>query len=215
MIHFMIDFENTKSGGLRGAEYLQSDDAVTIFYSQACMKIEQGRFRQLKESGCHFDICKLRKTGKNALDFYIASHIGEIYGQGYNGITAIVSRDTGFHAVKDYWKSCASVSRNIILQSDIEKCILISGENSPRQRQIRGEKQELRLEDEHQKYIEQLRIRRALTDCFADSDYEDMTDRIMGLIVPRKPLKLIYLDSVKQFGKRDGLSIYHTVKNIL
>ena len=79
MIHFMIDFENTRSKGLQGAEYLQPDDFVTIFYSQFCMKIERRRFRQLKESGCSFRLCKLQKTGKNALDFYIASHIGEIF----------------------------------------------------------------------------------------------------------------------------------------
>lgn len=70
LIHFMIDFENTKSRGLQGAEYLQADDAVTIFYSQACMKIEWERFRQIKESGCKFKICKLQKVRKNGLCIY-------------------------------------------------------------------------------------------------------------------------------------------------
>ena len=106
MIHFMIDFENTRNRGLQGAEYLQPDDSVTIFYSQVCMKIEWKWFCQLKESGCNFRICKLQKAGKNALDFYIASHIGEMYGQGYNGMTAIVSNDAGFRAVREYWKNC-------------------------------------------------------------------------------------------------------------
>ena len=92
----MIDFENTGSRVLQGAEYLQPDDSVTIFYSQICMKIEQKPLRQLKESGCSFRICKLQKPGKNALDFYIASHIGEIYGQGYTGMIAIVSNDAGY-----------------------------------------------------------------------------------------------------------------------
>ena len=108
LIHFMIDFENTGSRGLQGAEYLQPNDSVTIFYSQACMKIEQRRFCQVKESGCDFHICKLQKPGKNALDFYIASRIGEICGQGYMGMTAIVSNDTGFQAVREYWKNCAA-----------------------------------------------------------------------------------------------------------
>ena len=155
MIHFMIDFENTRNRGLQGAEYLQPDDSVTVFYSQACIKIERKRFCQLKESGCDFRICKLQKTGKNALDFYIASRIGEIYGQGYAGMTAIVSNDAGFRAVKEYWKSCAAVSRNIILRPNIEQCIFSSGENSFRQQQISAEKQEVHLEEEYEKYVEQ------------------------------------------------------------
>ena len=215
MIHFMIDFENTRSRGLQGAEYLQADDSVTIFYSQVCMKIEQKRFCQLKESGCGFRICKLQKSGKNALDFYIASRIGEMYGQGYTGMTAIVSNDAGFRAVKEYWKSSAAVSRDIILRPNIEQCIFSSGENSFRQRRISAEMQEIHLEEEYEKYAEQQRIRKGLEYSFANTDYENMIGQIMNMIESPKPLKILYLDSVKQFGKRDGLHIYHMVKQII
>ena len=215
MIHFMIDFENTRSRGLQGAEYLQPDDLVTIFYSQVCMKIERKRFCQLKESGCSFRICKLQKSGKNALDFYIASHIGEIYGQGYTGMAAIVSNDAGFRAIKEYWKSCVSIPRNVILRPDIEQCIFSSGENSFRQRQICLEKQEIHLEEEYKKYEEQQRIRKGLEECFAHTDYERLIEQIMSMIESPKSLKFLYLDSVKQFGKRDGLNIYHKVKQII
>ncbi len=215
MIHFMIDYENTRSKGLQGAEYLQPDDAVTIFYSPACMKIEQKRLCQLKESGCGFYLCKLQKSGKNALDFYIASRIGEIYGRGYSGMTAIVSNDTGFRAVREYWESCAAVPREIILCPDIEKCIFSSGENSFRQRQIRMEKQELPLEEEYGKYVEQRRIRRELEDSFANTDYEGLIEQIMDMVESPRPLKVLYLDALKQFGKKDGLEIYHRVRQII
>ena len=215
MIHFMVDFENTRSRGLHGAEYLQPDDSVTIFYSQACMKIERKRFCQLKESGCGFRICKLQKSGKNALDFYIASCIGEMYGQGYTGMTAIVSNDSGFRAVREYWKSCADVPRDIILRPDIEQCIFSSGENSFRQRQISMGKHEVHLEEEYRKYAEQQRIRKGLEKSFAHTDYERLIEQIMSMIESSKPLKILYLDSVKQFGKRDGLNIYHKIKQII
>lgn len=215
MIHFMIDFENIGSRGLQGAEYLQQDDSVTIFYSQACMKIEQRRFFQVKESGCEFQICKLQKARKNALDFYIASRIGEIYGQGYIGMTAIVSNDTGFQAVREYWKNCTSVPRDIILRPDIEQCIAASGENSFRQRRICLEKQEVRLEEEYEKYAERQRIRKRLEDSFAHTYYEDFIEQIMNLIESPKPLKILYRDSLKQFGRKDGLRIYREVKQII
>ena len=215
MIHFMIDFENTRSRGLQGAEYLQPDDSVTIFYSQVCMKIERKRFCQLKESGCSFYLCKLQRSGKNALDFYIASHIGKIYGQGYTGMTAIVSNDAGFRAIKEYWKSCAEISRDIILRPDIEQCIFSSGENSFRQRQISLGKQEVHLEEEYKIYAEKQRIRKGLEDSFTNTDYEGLIEQIMEIIESPKPLKILYLDSVKQFGRRDGLNIYHKVKQII
>ena len=211
----MVDFENTRSRGLQGAEYLQPDDSVTIFYSQVCMKIEQKRFCQLQESGCGFRICKLQKSGKNALDFYIASRIGEMYGQGYTGMTAIVSKDAGFRAIKEYWKNCADVSRDIILRPDIEQCIFSSGENSFRQRQISLGKHEVGLEEEYKKYAEQQRIRKGLEDSFANTDYEGLIEQIMNMIDSPKSLKILYLDSVMQFGKRDGLNIYHKVKQII
>ena len=200
---------------MQGAEFLQPDDSVTIFYSETCMKIERKQFCQLKESGCSLRLCKLQKAGKNALDFYIASHIGEIYGQGYTGMTAIVSGDKGFRAVKEYWKNCVDVPRDIILRPDIEQCIFSSGENSSRQRQIGLDKQEIYLEEEYKKCEERQRIRKALENNFANTDYEGLIEQIMGLIESPKPLKILYLDSVKQFGRRDGLSIYHKVKQII
>lgn len=215
MIHFMIDFENVGSRGLQGAEYLQTDDSVTIFYSQACMKIEQRRFCQIRESGCEFQICKLQKARKNALDFYIASRIGEIYGQGYTGLTAVVSNDTGFQAVREYWKNCTAVPRNIILRPDVEQCIAASGENSFRQRRICLEKQEVRLEEEYGKYAERQKIRRRLEDSFAHTYYEDFIEQIMNLIESPKPLGILYRDSLKQFGRKDGLRIYREVKQII
>ena len=98
MLHFMIDLENTRSAGLQGAEYLTAADQVTIFYSKACVQITFGRMQELLASGCGMEVCRLVNTGKNALDFYIASRIGEVYGQGFEGTIAIVSNDKGFRA---------------------------------------------------------------------------------------------------------------------
>ena len=136
MIHFMVDLENTGSRGLQGVEYLESDDRITIFYSQSCLKIERGKLQQIAEAGSKLSICRLQNVGKNALDFYIASRIGEVYGKGYEGLTAIVSNDKGFKAIQDYWQNCALLQRRIILKPDIEQSILSSNENSDRRRTI-------------------------------------------------------------------------------
>ncbi len=66
---FLVDLENVGSEGLRGARYLSWEDEVIIFYSQVCEKVQQGYLHQLMEACCRWEICKLKKTGKNALDF--------------------------------------------------------------------------------------------------------------------------------------------------
>lgn len=214
LLHFMIDFENTRSKGLQGAEYLLPEDFVTIFYSQACLKIEHGRFQQIEESGCGLDIYKLQNKGKNALDFYIASRIGELYGQGCEDVTAIVSNDEGFKAIRDYWRSCSASHKNIILRGNIEQCIYSSNENSERRRQIQQKIQEINLEAEYGKYMERQKFRRALEDSFADTEYEGMLEKIITVTERKQSRKLLYLDTLRQFGKKDGLSIYHKVKQI-
>lgn len=213
MIHFVIDFENVSSLGLQGSEYLCSDDCVTIFYSAACLKVESGKINQILQSGCNFDICKLQKTGKNALDFYIASRVGEIYGSGYAGNVAIVSKDKGFHAVQEYWRK-ASPSRKVILRSDIEQCIVSSGEVSQRSRLIQNKKRLIEIESEYQKYLERQRIQMEVEQLFADTDYITKAEPIIDIIQEKECLKAMYLKTLKRFGKKDGLQIYNKIKNI-
>lgn len=76
-MYFLIDFENVKSSGLRGTDYLEEADFLTIFYSDTVHNCERRYLHEIEKSGCEFDICKLKQVGKNGLDFYIASRIGE------------------------------------------------------------------------------------------------------------------------------------------
>ncbi len=214
MFHFMIDLENTRSRGLQGAEYLTADDCVTIFYSQTCVKLEKGKLQQIIDAGSVLDIRRLRRTGKNALDFYIASRIGELFGGGYSGIVAIVSNDKGYNAVQDYWSSCAKPARKVLLQSNIEQCIGCSNESSDRKKLIQGKLQEVNLETEYRLYGERLKMRRALEDIFSDTSYRNLTGQIFGVVEGRKESELrgLYLDTIKRFGREDGLEIYRRIK---
>ena len=69
----LVDFENvSRSDGLKGVEYLNEKDTLIIFYSQCCEKIRAEYIEMIEKSRCGFKIYKLSRTGKNALDFYIA-----------------------------------------------------------------------------------------------------------------------------------------------
>lgn len=214
-MYFMVDLENTGSRGLQGAEYLTAEDSITLFYSEACKRIERGRLQQMKDSGSRLDICRLQNSGKNALDFYIASRIGETYGAGYEGTTVVISNDKGFRAVQDYWRSCAVCQKRIILKPDIEQGILASNESSERKRVIQKKLQEVDLQAEYKKHEEHMRIRRELEERFADTEYAGMVEQILLVVEGRKAHKVLYLDSLKRFGRKDGVEIYRRIRQMV
>ena len=217
MFHFMIDFENTWSKGLQGAEYLSPDDRVTIFYSNSCLKVEKGKLQQIIDAGSMLDICRLQRAGKNALDFYIASRIGALFGEGYLGRVAIVSNDKGSSAVQDYWAKCAKPSRRIILQPNIEQCIGCSDEESERRKLVQEKLQEVNLEAQYKLYGERLKMRRALEGSFEDTAYRDLLGQIVSIVEEQKGRgrRLLYLDTIKRFGRKKGLEIYSKIKQAI
>ena len=142
---FMIDYENVGNAGMRGCDYLNTQDHVIVFYSEAKKHMEHRTLEAVSGSGCTFEICKLCKTGKNALDFYIATRLGELFGEGYEGIAVIVSNDSGFQAVRDYWEKRAVHKRKIILSNCIEDGIVSGNENNERTRELRRLREKLAI----------------------------------------------------------------------
>lgn len=215
MLHFMIDYENTGNSGLQGASYLDREDSITIFYSKTNYSVERRKLQEITDSNCELSICKLKKAGKNALDFYIASRIGELYGGGYHGTVIIVSNDKGFEAVRDYWKNCTEHPQNVIVRSNIEKGILASNENTARFTQIKSQLENVNLEQEFLRYEERNRIKKALEDCFGNTKYHEDIEKIQNILQEKPNKKIVYLNSLKKFGKKDGLIIYAKVKQLL
>ncbi len=215
MIYFMIDLENTHSAGLRGAEYLCPQDNITFFFSQNSKNVAYGKLRKIFESGCKIDICKLVRSGKNALDFYIAGKIGELYGSGYQGDVAIVSKDKDFRAVCDYWSQCANPSRNVVMRQNIEESIIALNENSQRRHHIQKELQSADLEETYQRFLEERRIYRALHQVCGSAEYADKLNLMMDFVSANGVTgRGIYLTALKIFGRTKGLELYRTLKTI-
>ncbi len=213
-MHFMVDFENVRDPGLNGAQYLSPNDSVTLFFSRGTQRVEKGQLQKVLDSGCELDICRLEHTGKNAIDFYIASRIGEIHGGGYTGVTAIVSKDNGFKAVKDYWEKCASHPRKIVLKPDIQQSIASSNENSLRRAQIHGILKDVDIIEEFKKYEEKNRVHSELKKLFTDTDAE-LVPQIIDIIEGERLLRKIYLASLTRFGRKKGLEIYRILRQIV
>ncbi|MCD8018529.1 MAG: PIN domain-containing protein [Clostridiales bacterium] len=68
-LNFLIDYENVNESGLDGAEHLYRTDSLAVFYSKACGNISRKMMNMILESRCEFYAFRLKKAGKNALDF--------------------------------------------------------------------------------------------------------------------------------------------------
>ncbi len=50
---------------------------------------------------------------------------------------------------------------------------------------------------------------------FADTGYQEQLGRIVGLFEKQSGKKILYLDTVKNFGKKDGLEIYRKMRTLI
>jgi len=155
---FLIDYENVGNAGMKGSNYLQANDHVIVFYSEARKNMERRFLESVDASGCMFEICKLVKTGKNALDFYIASRLGELFGGGYKGTAVIISNDNGFQAVQDYWGQKAPVKRRVLLSPCLEEAIANANENDERTKMLRRQHENISVLEYYSDYIGRLQI---------------------------------------------------------
>ncbi|MDE6925618.1 MAG: hypothetical protein K2P59_10235 [Acetatifactor sp.] len=210
---FLVDYENVGNAGMRGCDFLDAQDQVIVFYSEAKRHMEQRMLENITASGCAFDICKLCKTGKNALDFYITSRLGELMGGGYSGIAVVVSNDGGFQAVRDYWEKRALRKRRILISSCIEDGIVSGNENNERTKTLRHLREKVTIGGYYTAYAERMRVKQTLRDLFTGTEYESRIEEIQDMIEGQeKNAKVIYLSSLHLFGRKEGLEIYNRIK---
>ena len=105
MQHILIDYENIQPDAAQFAALDESQCHIWLFIgkTQKTLPIE------LCEALCHFGknahIIRIAKTGKNALDFYLAYYLGKISEQDKDAIICIFSRDTGFDILVEHMES--------------------------------------------------------------------------------------------------------------
>lgn len=102
---YLIDYENVHFAGLEGATFLSKEDEVEIFYNENS-NISKGMVKALKEKCKSVNAHKLIESRPNALDFYIASRIGEMVGDKESGMFCIITKDENMAgSIKDYWNN--------------------------------------------------------------------------------------------------------------
>ena len=102
---FLIDFENVKSAGLVGIETLGMDDQVVILYSVNSNTISFEMHQKIMSCAANVEYYQIRRGGKNSLDFQLSSLLGYLLASGLYTHLYIISNDSGFDALYDFWTS--------------------------------------------------------------------------------------------------------------
>ena len=211
-MYFLVDFENAKNLGLRGTDALEPEDGLVIFFSETSSRVERRYLEEIEKSGCTFEVCKLVKSYKNALDFYIASKSGEIFGGGYKGTIAIISKDEGFKAVRDYWTHRAKPSHHMVVCESVERAILAAGGPYPRVRMLSARITTLGLEDFYNKLDDRRQRKLMLDELFEGTPLAEKMDMLDTLVQKSQTPKELYLNALHDLGREDGLIVYRKLK---
>ena len=99
----MIDSENV---GSTWAELLKNEEKCDfyIFVTENAKSLNFSLLKDLTENQKHRINIIECEPGKNSLDFYLSSYLGYLIGLGKHSSYTVVSQDTGFDHVIDYWK---------------------------------------------------------------------------------------------------------------
>lgn len=103
MAYYLVDYENVNAEGLQGIGALRAQDEVIIFYSDHADRLTFDLHQKLNQSEARVHYFKVDAGKKNALDFQLVSYLGYLAAQHPGDAFCIVSRDTGFQSVVNFW----------------------------------------------------------------------------------------------------------------
>lgn len=214
-----MDAENVGQYGYRGVDMLTPEDELVIYYSAPyCNKIRKEYLDQIEASGCRMRTCKLLNGGKDYLDRYIDTAVGECYANGEKEI-GIVSKDHGYQAVIDYYKVMKVEDLRIVKRDDVESILVAFGSKAgiERRRKIQERSALIDLDEYSARLAERNTISNKIKEALARSPYWYRTKDVCDFVENRKfdDHRSMYTESLKNFGRAEGLAIYKILKKVV
>ena len=156
---------------------------------------------------------QIEKHKKKWIGLYIASKVGEIFTMDHNAKIAIISADNGFQAVLDYWRPRLSVQNQLVKSKSIAKSLVCVSGESARKLLVNESMETFKLQEVYAKYEERNRMVIGITDLFAGTDYETLIFQIVDIVILSNQPKIMYLNFLKRFGRKNGTEVYRKIKN--
>lgn len=105
MNYYFIDYENVHADGFTGAENLGENDVVCVLYTEQSKAFSLELVEKIARQHARLESYKAGTGAKNSLDFQLASYLGYMIAkcEGRGDCFYIVSKDTGFNHLVDFW----------------------------------------------------------------------------------------------------------------
>lgn len=202
MKHYFIDFENVHSDGLNGIETIETGSNVRVLYSDNCKNISLEVLEKATKNQVVLSACKTM-VGKNALDFQLATLLGYVIGSNTekDDEFIIVSKDTGFDAVVEFWK-----------QQNIKITRLCSLEEKPENTPIKKETKKAAKQKKAASDITQT-TKEELVKYISKKEYSDEVLKIVNSYKTRTAINNGLVKLYKDSGKAGNL--YNKMKPLL
>lgn len=103
MNYYLVDYENIGIEGIKALRDIKDKDVIIIFYSEnSSQSLPLDIFKE--QTTCY--AIKANVGTKNALDFQLSSYLGYLIATNFDSDEyTIVSNDTGYDCLCDYWKN--------------------------------------------------------------------------------------------------------------
>lgn len=118
MKHLLIDFENLQPANLDNIPHDNTHIWLFIGAVQKSLPIEL--VQSLLRFGGRAHLVRIKKTGKNALDFYLSYYLGQITATDPEALIGIVSRDGGYDVLLEHIAD-ERQAKNIVRLSDLDE----------------------------------------------------------------------------------------------
>jgi len=224
-MHFLIDMENVLMRGVEGCELLEKNDTIVFFYSSYSWKVPSAALSIIQAKGCKIEGYNLVNAGKNALDFYLVSYLSRICAENKDiQEIAIVSKDNGYKAVRDFYDNYVDQKVHIILGTDITDCISkMNGEEGNRRKNampcyhtedlrlyfkhVRKEAQKAAAEEK--KKAEEIKPDEEVVLVNMDTKREQLNEFIADKDMP---LSTLYHKILHLYGIQEGTKVYRRIR---
>ena len=199
---FLIDFENVHSEGMAGVDSLTDNDEVVIFYSANADSVSFELLHKLMFCKAKLSYFKIRRGGRNALDFQLSSYLGYLIStRPPSSEFYLISKDNGFDFVMDFWESgCINVTPNIKRFATV-KIMLTSTVKKPE------------LPESESPELSAPAFEPIAIELPAASAVSEDEAKIENLLSASNSSHELYISTVKTFGQKRGVEIYRRIKS--
>lgn len=198
---FLIDFENVHSEGMHGVDHLTDADEVVIFYSNNADSISFDILHKLMFCKSKLSYYRIKRGGKNALDFQLSCYLGYRIKQDPGAEFYIISKDSGYDFIMDFWECGYLLNEPNIRRFNTIKTLLQWKEQQKKQKDkaVTAVKELAAAGDE-------------LPPAPEFSINPQDAETAQSLLTAAKTSHELYISMVKKFGQKKGREIYRNYK---